>query len=101
MKGEPDSIDDAIERLWQRRAFRHGDTTIVIACLLRHNDWRPLKAPWWRGNEVYLVGVDLLGNFLLRHSDGTVRYWNHQMQADTVLAPSVRAFVAGITEGDS
>jgi len=34
-------------------------------------------AHWWRGKEVCIIGADLEGNFLLRHCDGTVRYWDH------------------------
>jgi hypothetical protein len=57
-----------------------------------------LKADWWRGKEVCIIGADLGGNFLLRHCDGTVRYWDHARQADEVLALSVRSFVAGLLE---
>jgi len=26
-----------------------GWAIIVLACLIREDDWRPLKASWWRG----------------------------------------------------
>lgn len=99
MQDRLDPIDRAIARLWQRRTFLHGERNIVIACLVRTADWRPLRADWWRGKEACIIGADLDGNFLLRHCDGTVRYWSHQLQADEVLAPSVRDFVSGIVEG--
>ncbi len=47
--------------------------------------------------EVCIIGADLSGNFLLRHCDGSVRYWDHQSQADVVLAPSIRDFVARLS----
>jgi hypothetical protein len=91
----------AINNLWQRRVFRLGQIDITVACLIREEDWRPLKAPWWRGKEVCIIGVDLSGNFLLRHCDGSVRYWDHRSQTDIALAPSVRDFVAALTSNDS
>ena len=93
---QPDPIDRALVRLWPHRTFRHGDRTMTIACLIRTADWRPLKSPWWHGKEVSIIGADLDGNFFLRHCDGTVRHWDHRLQADTVVAPSVREFVAMI-----
>jgi hypothetical protein len=43
-------------------------------------------------------GADLSGNFFLRHCDGSVRYWDHQAQADTAIAPSVRDFLGKLVE---
>ncbi len=98
MNEQSDPIDRAIRDLHRRGRFPHGDTHVVIACLIRTRDWRPLKAPWWRGKEASIIGADLQGNFLLRHCDGTVRYWDHQKQADEVLSPSVRDFVSTLVE---
>jgi hypothetical protein len=92
---QPDPIEAAIRR-FPNRIFRHGERAMTIACLIRTADWRPLDAPWWRGKGVCIIGADLDGNFFLRHCDGSVRYWDHQVQADTVIAPSVREFVAKI-----
>ena len=80
--------------------FRRGDRKIVVACPIRELDWRPLKAQWRQGKEACIIGADLSGNFLLRHCDGSVRYWDHQSQTDVVLAPSVRAFVAELSSND-
>jgi hypothetical protein len=97
MEDPPDPVDKAIKNLWQCRLFRHGDQDIVVACLIREQDWRPLKAPLWRGKEACIIGADLSGNFLLRHCDGSIRYWDHRSQSDMVLAPSVRAFIAKLS----
>jgi len=98
MPEQADPMDKAIRQLGYRRVFRHSDREIEIACLVRTPDWRPLNASWWSGKEVCVIGADLLGNFFLRHCDGTVRYWDHGTQSDVVLARSVNDFVAGITE---
>jgi len=94
MDANSEPIDRALLRLPSPWTFVHGGRDIVIVCLIREADWRPLKAPWWRGKEVYVIGADVDGNFLLRHSDGTVRYWHHQTQTDEVLARSVREFAS-------
>jgi hypothetical protein len=98
MTERPDPIEKAMRHLHVRRTFRHGERDIVVACLIRAADRRPLEAPWWRGKQVSILGADLEGNFLLRHCDGTVRYWDHRRQADEVLAPSVREFVSRLVE---
>jgi hypothetical protein len=100
MEDQHDPIGRAIKNLWQRRVFRHSDKDIVVACLIREADWRPLEARWWRGKEVCIIGADLSGNFLLRHCDGSVGYWDHRSRTDIVLAPSVRAFVAGLSDNE-
>jgi hypothetical protein len=46
--------------------------------------------------QVSIIGVDLDGNFFLRHSGGAVLYWDHRLQTDTVVASSVREFVERI-----
>lgn len=91
-----EAIDRAQAQLFQHRTFRHDGRTLTIALLIRDADWRPLDAPWWRGKEACIIGADLDGNFFLRHCDGSVRYWDHRLQTDTVVAPSVREFVRRI-----
>jgi hypothetical protein len=88
-----DPMEKAVSRLWQHRTIRHGERSIVLAILLRTQDWRPLDAPWWRGKQASIIGADVNGNFVFRHCDGSVRFWDHGLQSDEVLAPSVKAFV--------
>ena len=91
-----EAIDSAQVSLPLRRTFRDGERTMTIALLVRDADQRPLDAPWWRGKQVSIIGVDLDGNFFLRHSGGAVLYWDHRSQAETVVAPSVREFARRI-----
>jgi hypothetical protein len=94
-KQEP--VSKAISQLGIRHSFKRGERDLSIACLIREADWVPLSAPWWRKKEACIIGADLGGNFFLRYCDGTVRYWEHVSQSDTIVAPSVREFVANIT----
>ena len=98
MNAHDDEMDGAMKQLPVRNTFRDSGAAIPVAFLLRAADWRPLKAPWWHGKEVCILGADYDGNFFLRHCDGSVRYWDHGAQADRVIAPSVREFVAHIVE---
>jgi hypothetical protein len=91
-------FDKAMRNLWDKRTIRYEEKELVIACLVRAEDWRPLSAPWWRSKEASIIGTDLDSNFFLRHCDGTVRLWHHGAQMDYVLFPSVRAFVRSLTQ---
>jgi hypothetical protein len=89
-----DPLDKAISRLGVGNTFPFGDRNLVVACLIRKRDWKPLKAPWWRKKAAYIIGADLSGNFFLRHCDGSVRYWDHKAQVDTIIARSVGEFLS-------
>ena len=94
MKNDP--LPNAINNLGLYRLFKHEGVDYRLACLLRDEDIRPLRASWWKGKEVCVIAVDLSGNFFLRHCDGSVRYWDHSAQKDIKVAPSVRGFVSKI-----
>jgi len=96
MAERPAPIDVARAHLHTRRTFHHEGRAMTIGLLIRDADWRPLRAAWWRGKEVCVIGADLEGNFFLRHCDGTVRYWDHHAQSDVVVATSVRECVSRI-----
>lgn len=85
---------------WHPMVRLSDGRTVEIALLVRESDWRPLDAPWWKGKQVSLVGADMRGNFFLRHSDGSVRWWSHEDQRDLVVAKSVGEFAAMVFEGE-
>jgi hypothetical protein len=98
MPDQIDPIDRAIGHLPLRRRVLIEGREVEVAFLLRTRDWRPLRADWWRGTDVSVIGADLMGNFFLRHCDGSVRYWHHAEATDTIIAPNVRDFVASLQE---
>ena len=99
-KMKEDQYELARKNLWHKGTFLLGEKKIVMASLIRDEDTRPLKVPWWRGKEIYLIGVDVNGNFLLRHCDGSVRYWSHETQSEQKIALSVHEFVSGLIENE-
>ena len=91
-------MENALANLGWRNRVRSGERLLQIACLIRENDWRPLRVEWWRGKEVCVIGADVDGNFFLRHCDGSVRLWDHKSQSDSIVAQSVREFISRIEE---
>jgi len=91
-------FESAVDHVGWRKTVYLGDRKVEIACLVRMADWTPLKAPWWRGKEVCVVGADIDGNFFLRHCDGSIRYWDHDLQKDVVVARSPREFASMIRD---
>jgi hypothetical protein len=87
-----EQFDRAVDRVGLCRTLHIGDRRYEIACLVRTADWRPLRAPWWRGKDVCVIGADLDGNFFLRHCDGSIRHWDHRLQKDAIIAKSAREF---------
>jgi hypothetical protein len=92
---------EILAKLYLADTFTLGDRRIRVLFLLPSAVWRPLRAGWWRGKDVSVIGGDEQGNYLLLHSDGSVRLWEHARGADEVLAPSVRAFLAGLTSSST
>ena len=87
---------DISAKLVVASTFHAGERRVRVLFLLPASAWRPLRVAWWRGKEVSIIGCDEQGNYLLRHCDGSVRLWDHARVADEILAPSVRAFLAGL-----
>src|SRR5262245_60239394 len=85
---------DIARVLYLNDTLVHGDRTIRFVFLLPESLWRPLRASWWRGKEVSIIGGDEGGNYVLRHGDGSVTLWDHARNVDEILAPSVRDFLA-------
>ena len=95
---EDDSFDRAVAALGYRGTFVKDGLSVPVAILVRTGDWLPLRAPWWRGKEVSIIGADTSGNFFLRHADGSIRYWRHSEGREIVVAASVREFAQHFTE---
>ena len=87
---------DISNKLYVANTFPVGDRRIRVVVLIPSALWRPLRAFWWRGKDVSIIGGDEYGNYVLRHYDGGVRIWDHARQVDEVPAPSVRTFLQGL-----
>ena len=90
---EDTQLDRAADNLWMNRRLTFNGQEMIVIHLVRSRDMRPLHVPWWKGKEVFLLGVESNGNLLLRHCDGSVRLWVHTEQSDHVLARSISEFL--------
>lgn len=97
MQNVKNQIDRAIKNLYFRRNYTYDNDNITISHLLRFEDWRPLRADWWKGKEVCIIGADIDGNFFFSHCDGSVRYWCHQLKSERILSKSIEEFVSRIS----
>ena len=87
----------AIRDLGIRNRAGVGDGRRVrLVCLIRLEDTRPFRAPWWTGKDVSLLAVDVDGNFALRHCGGQILFWDRESQATSTIAPSLLDFVESI-----
>ncbi|MGN7437244.1 MAG: hypothetical protein ACTHOO_01275 [Alcanivorax sp.] len=91
-------LEKAVKLLPLNDTFALEDRKAQIVAIMP--DMRPLDAPWWTGKEVYLIAVDVDGNFFLRHCDGSVRYWDHKTQTDVTVSKSLKEFVKLISKRD-
>lgn len=90
------ALEKAASRIGIRPIFDFDGREIHVVCVL---SWSPpLVARWWRGKQVTIVAVDVDGNFFLRHSDGSVRHWEHAKQSESVAAKSVKEFASRLRE---
>ena len=90
----------AIKSLPLKNCYQFENRIIILACLLRQEDQRPLKASWWRGKEVSIIGADIYGNFILRHCGGSVRYWIHSENKEIKIAVSIKSFLLSLESYD-
>lgn len=85
-----------INRLQFMRHVVVDGQPIEVALLVHPEGWRPLQVGWWTGKEASIIGVDVAGNFFLRHADGSVGYWSHAKAEVVTVARSIRDFIAAI-----
>ena len=90
------SLEKAANMIGLTPIFEFEGREIHVVCIV---PWSPpLIAQWWRGKSANIIGSDVDGNFFLRHCDGSIRYWEHAKQSDTVVAKSVKEFVGRLRE---
>lgn len=89
-------LEKAARMIGVRPIFEFEGREIHVVCII---PWSPpLVAEWWRGKEASIIGADVNGNFFLRHSDGSVRYWEHTKRSALVVAKSVKEFASRLRE---
>ena len=88
-------FENAAKQIGLKPIFEFDGQEIHVVLLVNSP---PLVAKWWRGKSVHIIGLDVDGNFFLRHCDGSVRYWEHSKQSEQIVAKSVKDFVNSLRE---
>lgn len=91
-----DLVNKVVKNLGFDGHIEVEEKSTQLAFVLRDEDTRPLKAPWWKGKESYIIAGHINCNFFLRHCGGYVVYWNHTTKEEIVVAKSVNDFMQAI-----
>lgn len=95
------SIQQAVERaiaaLPKRNAFKTGSDEFAVHTLFPVQTWRPHTEPC-RQTGSLILGEDDGGNLFLQAPDGSVSFWDHETDEETVLATSVEQFCDSLVE---
>ncbi len=91
------TVQNAIEALPLRSVFVMGTEEFGLQTLYPVHLWalhhEPCREPGSR-----ILGEDSCGNVFLVAPDGSVSFWDHETDEETVLAASVEAFLAALVE---
>lgn len=85
------AIERAIAALPNRSALKAGSDEFSVRTLFPVQSWRPHTAPGRHAGSL-ILGEDGCGNFFLYAPDGSVSFWDHETDEETVLTASVEEF---------
>ena len=95
------SIQQAVERaiaaLPKRDTFKTGGDEFGVHTLFPVQSWRPHTEPCRQPGSL-IFAEDDGGNFFLYAPDGSVSFWDHETDDETVLATSVEQFCDSLVE---
>src|SRR3954467_8185254 len=91
------TVEKAIAELVRRNVFKKGSAEFEVRALFPVQSWQLHTEPCHEAGSV-VIGNDSCGNLFLHAPDGSVSFWDHETDGETVLAPSVQAFCASLTE---
>jgi hypothetical protein len=90
------AVEKAIAGLAKHSIFKKGDVEFEIHTLFPVQSWRLHAEPCRQAGSV-VIGKDSCGNLFLQAPDGSVSFWDHETDGETVLASSVESFCASLT----
>ena len=95
------SIQQAVERaiaaLPKRDTFKIGGDEFGVRTLFPVQSWRPHTEPCRQAGSS-VICEDSCGNFFLCAPDGSVSFWDHETDDETILASRVEEFLAALVE---
>jgi hypothetical protein len=91
------AVEKAIAALPKRNAFKTGSDEFGVRTLFPVNSWRPHTEPCRQAGSL-ILGEDGCGNFFLYLPDGSVSFWDHETDEETVLTASAEEFCDSLVE---
>ena len=89
------AVQKAIASLPQRNTAKSGSGEFELRKLYPTSSWKP-QAGISQPDSV-VVGEDSCGNLFLLASDGSVRFWDHETDDETILAVSMESFLDSLS----
>jgi len=90
-------VEKAIAALPKQNIFKGGDVEFEVRRLFQLPAWQP-HSECCRQEGSVVIGEDSCGNLFLRAPDGSVSFWDHETNDETVLTASVEVFCSSLTE---
>jgi hypothetical protein len=91
------AVEKAIAELAKRNVFKKGNAEFEVRRLFQVQSWQPHTEPCRHVGSV-IIGEDSCGNLFLHAPDGSVSFWDHETDGETVLAQSVEVFCTSLAE---
>ena len=83
--------------LSKRNIFKLGSDEFEVRTLFPVQSWRPHTEPCRQAGSL-ILGEDSCGNFFLYAPDGSVSFWDHETDEETILAPTVEELCDSLVE---
>jgi hypothetical protein len=91
------AVEKAIAALPKRNAFKTGSDEFAVRTLFPVRSWRPHTEPCRQAGSL-ILGEDGCGNLFLQAPDGSVSFWDHETDEETVLTASAEEFCDSLVE---
>ena len=91
------AVEIAIAALSKRDTFKTSTNEFRLRTIFPVQSWRKHTEPCRQAGSLVL-GEDDCGNFFLYAPDGSVSFWDHETDQETVLAASVEEFCDSLVE---
>jgi hypothetical protein len=91
------AVEKAIAALPDQHALKTASDEFEVLHLFPVQSWRPHTEPCRQAGSL-ILGEDSCGNFFLYAPDGSVSYWDHETDAESVLAAGVVEFLDSLVE---
>ena len=91
------AVEKAIRELPKRDTFRVGEEEFEVGTLFPVASWRQHCEPCRQLGSL-VVGEDSCGNLFLFAPDGSVSFWDHETDEETILSATMEQFCDGLVE---